>query len=147
MKRAAQALSGRPKRGRYELRSAAVAPPSSPARRGPGAAAAPETETHSRKAPGAAAAGAGAFAHGAQLVVVDVPGVAPDAASLPRALEAERWAAGAARVAGVDEAGRGPLAGPVVAAACVIPSHVHFPGINDSVRGRRTRELARDNGL
>lgn len=35
-------------------------------------------------------------------------------------------------VAGIDEAGRGPLAGPVVAAACVIPADVHLPGIDDS---------------
>ncbi len=35
-------------------------------------------------------------------------------------------------LAGVDEAGRGPLAGPVVAAACIIPPHVHVPGIDDS---------------
>lgn len=35
-------------------------------------------------------------------------------------------------IAGVDEAGRGPLAGPVVAAACVIPCDVVFPGVNDS---------------
>ncbi len=33
--------------------------------------------------------------------------------------EQEHWAKGLARIAGVDEAGRGPLAGPVVAAACV----------------------------
>ena len=32
------------------------------------------------------------------------------------------WTQGMARVAGVDEAGRGPLAGPVVAAAAVLPS-------------------------
>lgn len=35
-------------------------------------------------------------------------------------------------IAGVDEAGRGPLAGPVVAAACLIPSSVHLEGIRDS---------------
>ena len=34
--------------------------------------------------------------------------------------------------AGVDEAGRGPLAGPVVAGACIIPAHVDIPGIRDS---------------
>ena len=35
-------------------------------------------------------------------------------------------------VAGVDEAGRGPLAGPVVAAACILPADVVLPGVNDS---------------
>lgn len=35
-------------------------------------------------------------------------------------------------IAGIDEAGRGPLAGPVVAAACVIPQGVYLPGIDDS---------------
>jgi ribonuclease HII len=35
-------------------------------------------------------------------------------------------------VAGVDEAGRGPLAGPVVAAAVILPPDVCLPGLNDS---------------
>lgn len=35
-------------------------------------------------------------------------------------------------IAGIDEAGRGPLAGPVVAAACIIPEGVVIPGVNDS---------------
>jgi ribonuclease HII len=40
------------------------------------------------------------------------------------AYESSLWLAGARRVAGVDEAGRGPLAGPVVAAAVVLPPEV-----------------------
>jgi ribonuclease HII len=36
------------------------------------------------------------------------------------------------RIAGVDEAGRGPLAGPVVAAACILPSGFLLPRLNDS---------------
>jgi len=35
-------------------------------------------------------------------------------------------------VAGVDEAGRGPLAGPVVAAAVILPEGLELPGVNDS---------------
>lgn len=35
-------------------------------------------------------------------------------------------------VAGVDEAGRGPLAGPVLAAAVVLPKHFKLPGLTDS---------------
>ena len=35
-------------------------------------------------------------------------------------------------ICGVDEAGRGPLAGPVVVAACILPPFLRIPGINDS---------------
>lgn len=42
------------------------------------------------------------------------------------------WEKGYALVAGVDEAGRGPLAGPVVAAAVVFAGEVFIPGLNDS---------------
>ncbi|MBS3904453.1 MAG: ribonuclease HII [Simkania sp.] len=46
--------------------------------------------------------------------------------------EESLFAKGFLRIAGVDEAGRGPLAGPVFAAACVIPRGLFFQGINDS---------------
>jgi ribonuclease HII len=50
----------------------------------------------------------------------------------PWAFEKQVWANGYARVAGVDEAGRGPLAGPVVAAAVVLPDGFEAAGIGDS---------------
>lgn len=39
---------------------------------------------------------------------------------------------GYVRIAGTDEAGRGPLAGPVVAAAVILPEGILLPGLNDS---------------
>ncbi len=39
---------------------------------------------------------------------------------------------GLLRIAGIDEAGRGPLAGPVVAAAVILPKDVFIPNLNDS---------------
>lgn len=44
------------------------------------------------------------------------------------------WRSGVQRIAGVDEVGMGPLAGPVVAAAVVFPPHTALPGIDDSKR-------------
>jgi ribonuclease HII len=50
-------------------------------------------------------------------------------------------ASGLRYVAGVDEVGVGPLAGPVVAAAVVLPARVDLPGLDDSKRlGRGVRE-------
>lgn len=46
--------------------------------------------------------------------------------------ERQLWSTGKRFLVGVDEAGRGPLAGPVVAAAVIFPSDVFIPGINDS---------------
>lgn len=55
-------------------------------------------------------------------------------------IESQLRAQGFGRVAGVDEAGRGPLAGPVVAAAVILPEKAYFRGLNDSKQltpGRR----------
>ena len=49
------------------------------------------------------------------------------------AFECEAWTRGFRRVAGVDEAGRGPLAGPVVAAAVVLPRRCRLDGLRDSI--------------
>ena len=49
-------------------------------------------------------------------------------------IERRHWAAGRRVVAGLDEAGRGCLAGPVVAAAVVLPPEADLPGLDDSKR-------------
>lgn len=46
--------------------------------------------------------------------------------------EEDAWAKGYHMVAGVDEAGRGPLAGPVVAAACILDPEHPIAGLDDS---------------
>ena len=48
------------------------------------------------------------------------------------AYERELYAQGIDLIAGVDEVGRGPLAGPVVAAAVILPKACKIPGLNDS---------------
>jgi ribonuclease HII len=50
----------------------------------------------------------------------------------PYRFEAQAWRTGLTRVAGIDEAGRGPLAGPVVAAAVVIAPDRRVRGVADS---------------
>ena len=47
-------------------------------------------------------------------------------------LETALHAAGHRRIAGIDEAGRGPLAGPVAAAAVILPKDFTCPGLDDS---------------
>ena len=65
------------------------------------------------------------------------------------ALRRQLQRGGVRLVAGVDEVGMGPLAGPVVAAAVVLPAHVVLPGLNDSkklgpaARERLAREITR----
>ncbi len=57
----------------------------------------------------------------------------------------EAWfSKGVKLVCGVDEAGRGPLAGPVCAAAVILPEHVDIPGLDDSKKlsDKKRRELA-----
>jgi ribonuclease HII len=46
--------------------------------------------------------------------------------------ERTHWRLGVRRVAGIDEAGRGPLAGPVVAAAAIFPVGCFVDGVDDS---------------
>ncbi len=60
------------------------------------------------------------------------------------AFERERWATGIERIAGTDEVGVGPLAGPVVAAAVILPPETRIEGANDSkqLRPEQREELA-----
>lgn len=60
--------------------------------------------------------------------------------------EKELWRQNYQYIAGVDEAGRGPLAGPVVAAAVIFPAHYsEFHNINDSKKlSPKNRELLFD---
>ncbi|MBS8263441.1 ribonuclease HII [Mesobacillus boroniphilus] len=55
--------------------------------------------------------------------------------------EREYRSEGFLKIAGIDEAGRGPLAGPVVAGAVILPENFYLPGLNDS---KKLAESKRD---
>ena len=59
------------------------------------------------------------------------------------AIEDELYAKGIQMICGIDEAGRGPLAGPVCAAAVILPPYLEIPGLDDSKKlsDKRRREL------
>ena len=59
------------------------------------------------------------------------------------AIEQEWFDQGVQVICGVDEAGRGPLAGPVCAAAVILPANLEIPGLTDSKKlsDKRRREL------
>ena len=58
-------------------------------------------------------------------------------------IENSHFENGVTVICGVDEAGRGPLAGPVCAAAVILPRGLEIPGLNDSKKltDKRRREL------
>ena len=58
-------------------------------------------------------------------------------------IENRHFADGVRIICGVDEAGRGPLAGPVCAAAVILPANLEIPGLTDSKKlsDKRRREL------
>lgn len=58
-------------------------------------------------------------------------------------IEDSFYAEGVQVICGVDEAGRGPLAGPVCAAAVILPPHLEIPGLTDSKKltDKKRREL------
>jgi ribonuclease HII len=57
------------------------------------------------------------------------------------AMEWAFWDRGMPRIAGVDEVGRGPLAGPVVAAAVILPESTWIEGVDDSKKLNADRRL------
>ena len=58
------------------------------------------------------------------------------------AYEKELYTQGIHLIAGVDEVGRGPLAGPVVAAAVILPENCKIPGLNDSKKIPKSKHHA-----
>ena len=57
-------------------------------------------------------------------------------------LEDALYDSGITVICGVDETGRGPLAGPVCAAACILPRGLEIPGLNDSKKLTEKRREA-----
>lgn len=71
----------------------------------------------------------------------------PEQKRISKMLNYERqfWKVGKRYLVGIDEAGRGPLAGPVVAAAVLFPQHIFIAGVNDSKKlSPATRERLYD---
>ncbi len=80
------------------------------------------------------------------LLAEGLPSASSPGTTLPAAptmeWEAAAHAEGYARICGIDEAGRGPLAGPVVAAAVILPEGYELPGLTDSKKlSARRREV------
>ena len=59
--------------------------------------------------------------------------------------EQHYWKLNYNNIAGVDEVGRGPLAGPVVSSAVILPKYIDIPGVNDSKKlSEKKREFLFD---
>ena len=139
-------------RGRERRRRAAVR--GSPARRRSGGRAKPQggAKAAAKRAPKAATkaskAGAASKAIARKPKSKAKAGTAKAGAAgagPTRTDEAALWASGVQSIAGVDEAGRGPLAGPVVAAACVLPRDERWEvpeGLDDSKQMSEARASA-----
>ncbi len=61
--------------------------------------------------------------------------------------ESPLWASGIQYIAGIDEVGRGPIAGPVVAAAVILPANFMLWGVNDSKKLSENKRLALEQAI